>query len=272
MRRLSHVRTEVAFALLSAPGAALGFGSVFIYQPGAVAPVPPVYNAWPTLYARWSKVPGPKLLQVDTSLQGFAPAVIPAGVWNLDSATITARNEDVLSFAEGAHIDPAALFITFRGAVTVSADGSTPVWNPSNLFALLLMLEESFLKSTNAPFFRASAGDGSLSLQVTQDSFLGDAIRPVITVDAASKIDILPHSGATIENHALAGLGDADIHASSDVALSLVQDITTLTVTHVSLASLTDYSPASLPNWSNVKPTSVANALDRIAAHLGPIP
>lgn len=32
------------------------------------------------------------------------------------------------------------------------------------------------------------------------------------------------------------------------------------------------YNPASLPNWSGVAPSSVWNALDRIAAKIGPIP
>jgi hypothetical protein len=32
------------------------------------------------------------------------------------------------------------------------------------------------------------------------------------------------------------------------------------------------YVASSLPNWSGSNPTSVANALDRIAAHVGPIP
>jgi hypothetical protein len=40
----------------------------------------------------------------------------------------------------------------------------------------------------------------------------------------------------------------------------------------LSAANGLGYIPASLPNWSGVAPTSTANALDRIAAHVGPIP
>lgn len=32
------------------------------------------------------------------------------------------------------------------------------------------------------------------------------------------------------------------------------------------------YTPANLAKWSNITPTSIADALDRIAASVGPIP
>lgn len=34
----------------------------------------------------------------------------------------------------------------------------------------------------------------------------------------------------------------------------------------------TAYVPAIVANWNGTAPTSIANALDRLAAHLGPIP
>jgi hypothetical protein len=37
-------------------------------------------------------------------------------------------------------------------------------------------------------------------------------------------------------------------------------------------AEFVNYVPAVLPNWSGIPPTSVADALDRIAAAIGPIP
>jgi hypothetical protein len=40
----------------------------------------------------------------------------------------------------------------------------------------------------------------------------------------------------------------------------------------ISEASQDTYTPSAVANWSGVAPTSVANALDRIAAHVGPIP
>ena len=33
-----------------------------------------------------------------------------------------------------------------------------------------------------------------------------------------------------------------------------------------------DYTPASAVHWSNSPPTTIQEALDRIAAHVGPIP
>ena len=34
----------------------------------------------------------------------------------------------------------------------------------------------------------------------------------------------------------------------------------------------TAYTPGTVANWNGTAPTSIANALDRLAAHLGPIP
>ena len=46
----------------------------------------------------------------------------------------------------------------------------------------------------------------------------------------------------------------------------------TVTINLESNASRTAYTPASSANWNNNPPTTVAAALDRIAAHAGPIP
>lgn len=46
----------------------------------------------------------------------------------------------------------------------------------------------------------------------------------------------------------------------------------TLTLSATSTASAGSYTPASSANWNNSNPTSIADALDRLAAKSGPIP
>lgn len=48
--------------------------------------------------------------------------------------------------------------------------------------------------------------------------------------------------------------------------------MTTLTINLIADAIRMTYTPAVLANWSGVAPTSIANALDRIAAKITPIP
>lgn len=57
----------------------------------------------------------------------------------------------------------------------------------------------------------------------------------------------------------------ADINAQ---LTQLNTDIGDLTITGLSF----DYTPANLADWSGTAPTSLADALDRIAAALTPIP
>lgn len=248
-----------------APAAA---GGTLVFKPGATGATAPVFNDWSKLVQLAKTLPGCTTVQVDTSAQGFAPAVIPAGTWSFPGGlTFTAQNEDAVSFADGAHLDPAMTLVRLMGAVTVSADGTTPVWTPAQAFNLILVTEGSGLNGTTAPFFHANQGVSTLSLQLNEDAFLGNGANAVITVDAGSKIDILSHSGTTIGANAIAGLGTADNHTSSDV-ITGVQTVTTFNTTLASVSALESYTPAIAGNWSPT-PTQVAAALDQLAAKVG---
>lgn len=246
----------------------------FIFKPGAGVVPPPTYSDPALLRAALLLVPGPKLVEIDSSAQAFAPVVFPAAQspWPLGDCTLCAANEDAASFPDGSHIDPNAVLLRLAAGISVFNDGTTPTWAPVNPFVLLLITEESTLASnTAAAFFHATVPlvtGAALSLQLNQDSFLGDGVHPVISVDAAAKVDVLGHSGSTIGAHASNGAGAIDYHISSDVVMGSPQDTVTTTIILASQAKLEEYTPAVPGNWSPV-PANVSDALDQLASKVG---
>lgn len=55
-------------------------------------------------------------------------------------------------------------------------------------------------------------------------------------------------------------------------AVGFLGGATAAQITLLSAANGLGYIPVSLPNWSGIGPSSTANALDRLAAHVGPVP
>ena len=81
------------------------------------------------------------------------------------------------------------------------------------------------------------------------------------------------NQGATLS---LNGLNAIVIAGSNSLPLSTLISYsggaTLSQITLINDAYGTAYIPTSLPNWNGLQPTSVSNALDRIAAKIGPIP
>ena len=248
-----------------------GVGNTFIFRPGAVGVTAPVYNSWPQLMAAANQVPGPKTIQIDTSAQGLADAVIPAGTWNLDNCTLVAANEDFCDFADGAHVTATTWRIA--GGLSVFAKGTTPVWTPTVAFFLLFIEENSAVYGqAAAPFIRISAATnpfgGSVSVQ-GPFSFLGDGVNTAMTVDVGCQAFVRLTNISTLGANAIDGLGTVTIDYTSDTTPALVaQPIAHSTINTDSLSSQTAYTPAVPSNWSPT-PTRVAGALDQLAAKVG---
>jgi len=72
-------------------------------------------------------------------------------------------------------------------------------------------------------------------------------------------------------------VGDLLFDSSSGAFSLRAQDATTGAPVEVVIATLANagagvYTPATLAKWSNIAPNTIQNALDRIAALVGPIP
>jgi hypothetical protein len=239
----------------------------FVFRPGGVAGGT-VYTTEASVKAAMALVAGPKLLQVDSSL---APAIFALPAWAATGVTVMGTDfNTTLQFQGPASIDADDLTLQ---SITVEAHGPAPVWIPPS-GAAILKLDDSFLQSVAgaAPFLRQTAAGGTAQIIFDNLSQLGDGVHAAVTVDLGATISFtLANSSTTVAN-ALTGAGTAIVGLNSDSTIQLPQGVGTLTIIQNSIAANVAYAPAVLANWSGVAPTSVANALDRIAAKITPIP
>lgn len=64
--------------------------ATFVYRPGGV-PGGNVFTSWPALVAEVGLVAGPKIVEIDDSIIAPAPAIIPAGTYNMNGSILRGR-------------------------------------------------------------------------------------------------------------------------------------------------------------------------------------
>ena len=107
-----------------------------------------------------------------------------------------------------------------------------------------------------------NVGTGPLTLTGSANAIISELLGVAVTGGSGpSAISVV---GSQVHLTATAEVFSAPPILSGGAALSQI--------TLLSDASGEGYTPANTGNWNGTAPTSVANALDRIAAHSGPIP
>jgi hypothetical protein len=241
----------------------------FVFQPGGV-PGGNVYVDETTLQNAMALCAGPKLLQVDSSI---APAIFVNPNWHANGVTITGSDfNSTLQFQGAGSILPTTNDLTLEN-VTVEAHGPASVWIPSSGLGIL-KLDNSLLQSVAgaAPFLEQTAAGGLTQVILDNLAILGDGVHAAITIDAGATLPFTLANSSQTPANALAGAGTAVVGLNSDSSIAAPQAVAVLTIILNSVAQNVAYTPASLPHWSGVAPSSVANALDRIAAKITPIP
>lgn len=208
----------LAMLALSGGGSPAGLGYAFVFRPGGVADKN-VFTTWPTLYAAVNAVQGPRLVEIDVSI---APAVVPtAGMpvpgWNLDDWTLTgvpntlATGQPLLTFADGAVIDPATRTLTITQSLGVqsAAPGAT-IWtpaagSPASVPTLYLTNNSFILPNAAAPIIHVTAG--VIFNLLAEDGSIGDTVNPVVQVDAAGTLNFNASSFGGLTAHAVSGAG-----------------------------------------------------------------
>lgn len=245
--------------------AASGLQTTFILRPGGVAGGN-VYTSWPSLYAALTRVAGPKWIEIDDSI--VSPAVVPAGAYALDQVRISGKGPaSGLELAAGVTFTATTLTIE---NLLVTSNVTGPVWTYTSATIGALYLTAAAVACNNAasPFLLVS-GAGAEVVAIGFEASIGDGTHEVLGSAA----------GGTLEINFVASLATGDSLAGA--ATSLFYDAAStvnlpqpvgVSLFPISQASNTTYTAATVANWSGTNPTSVANALDRIAAHSGPIP
>jgi hypothetical protein len=233
----------------------------FVYRPGGV-PGGTVYTTAASLKAAMLLVQGPKIVQVDDSI--VSPAVLPAGTYAFDAVTfVGATLSTALHLDDGVHFTGSS--ITFEG-IQVDSAATTPIVSTPGLYFLYLVNETNLVMSDGAPF--TDGASGGTYIWSIFNSGVGDGTHAVGGSTVGSTIANIVFS--TIAAHAFAGAGTLlSFDSSSTVTAPQGAGVV---ITPESNSAEVTYTAAVVANWSGTNPTSVKNALDRIAAKITPIP
>lgn len=254
-----------------------GASDLFIYKPGA-ATAGNVYGTEAAMFAAWNKVPPPKRMAVDASLVAGTATLTLA--WNLNGCTLFAMDTaalDTLQFAIGATI-VGTEFWTVGAGLTVTNLGAG-VWTPAN-GSVVNVEENSLLASFIAatPFVTIGAGV-TLFLGILPFGLVGDDVNPTFNLTNAtavlSAVGVGSNSDDQLGQHSCEGVAGSTVNFAHD-AETFARNITVagqiFNETKNDTAGEMAYTAAVVGNWSGTNPSSVANALDRIAAKITPIP
>ena len=264
--------TQVAQALdeLAADAIQAGFTPVLVYRPAGVAGGN-VFTSWPALMTERAKLNGPWFLQVEP---GVLPvASVPAGAWNLDSATISSNGfSSILEFENGATATFTNLRVT--AGVVLQANSAAAIWTTGAVGKTTTVSVDNLgaIQSITAvPFFSNTTVGQILEIIVSQQGVLGDAAHPVVQVAGPTGLVFAVGSSTINANALMNGGGVNQVAVSSDSQIFAPQGASWVELMS-SQSNSTAYVPSNLANWSALSPGNVANALDRIAAKITPIP
>lgn len=247
-------------------------GNVFVLQPGGT-PSSNVFTDSSSLYAAAKTHSGPVWCLVDDTL---APAHWLAGSYVLDNWTFLGEQSSptfTLHIDSGVTIASSSL--TIANGLLIRSEATVSPWQPTSFFELLIQptcqVDSALGK---APFLSVTnAGANQGQIDIMQAGTIGDGTTNVVTVGAGLTVFVIGQGPGTggINDHAFGGLGTVQVLRDASFPVSATQDVSTFTVINDSAANATRYTAAIVGNWSGTNPTSVANALDRIAAKIGPI-
>jgi len=254
---------------------------LFIYRPGFTGTeTQGLFSDWNALYAAMSVVSGPKQLGFDAT-DGAITIPSSSNPWDMTSVewitsillTGTTSSRTTITIASGA---------TFRNLANITGS-LLIVYQDENRSAMvypsadngahtsLTLRYGAALSCEHQPFVQVNSGQFTLMLQ----HFSELISNPVIETTTSGVTWILAEDTSTIATNVFSGAGQINvIKQSLTTSISTTQPNVTGTLSVLDNVSATtmNYVPAVLANWSGVAPSSVSDALDRIAATIGPVP
>lgn len=253
--------------------ASAGQISNFVYRPGAAANSGNVFKDWSALVAALNGVQGIRTVLVDPFNTGDIGPTVPAGTWAVNDVLFygqlpTSGFFPPLTFEDGAKLTGTAIYFTF---LVLQSNSSSAVVTYSGGLGGVLSLLNCGLSSATSPFVHVAGDAGTVTLILAGFSEMGDGTNSAMQVDApASSANLNVLEQAIVFANATSGTGTLNLALSPGGEVDAPQ-IAGLITTLLGRANQVTYTAAVVANWSGTNPTSVANALDRIAAKIGPI-
>jgi hypothetical protein len=283
--RIERLESQLLLVRAQASAASNKPQSIITWQPGAVNPVPPVYNDWNQIEAVVNALQGNAILITDdTGTPGFMHVPSTA---NLDGR---GRLEIVGGGPNGESevvIDDGGQLQNVRSWRTIAVR-SEPTIKPS----ILYNIDGLIVECLDATFLFDNGGGGTLPvIECDPASYMGfffiasselrNSHNPghavlnvgnnVLLFFTINCLDFPSTFDTTISGPATSSI-QFQLDASVPQTISLPAFLGATSIVQIDDAVGVTYTPADLVHWSGVAPTSVKNALDRIAAKITPIP
>lgn len=260
----------------SQSAAALARATAFVLRQGGT-PGPGVY-ADPELLRLALAAVDPGIFKVVTIDSSDGAAHLTPGHWALNNATLINNNTTAYSYGlhidTGCIIDSAYLRIANFLQVSCEAVGTSPLVTSAD--TQVVVDEQATLSSVAgaAPFLHVTAAGNFSKLYIDHfGTTVGDAAHNVATVDVGQNLIAIIDDGSNLQDHAVGGEGRLSSHLSPGALLG-VQDTGLGAQSLLADAHLVAYT-ADATKWVGPAPTTVKQALDRIAANTAnahPIP
>ena len=245
----------------------------FVFRPNGPAAGNGVYTTPESLRLALARLDPatPRIIAIDSAL---GAAHFTSGRWALNNATLVSDNTlpntgvtDLLHIDTGCVIDSGYLRVANFVQVKCEAVGTSP-FVPSALTQLLVDEQASVTSVAGAAAFLHITAAGNFSKLYIDHygSIVGDATHAVATVDSGQNLIAILGDGANLQDHAVGGAGRLSSHLSPGALLG-VQDVAIGAQTIQADSHLVAYTPADATKWVGPAPTTVQQALDRIAAN-----
>lgn len=182
-------------------GGGSGITSVFVFRPGGVA-VDNAYTTWTSLYAAFSVVPGPKIIEIDDS---NAPASIPAGSYDLNYNAIIrgfaggATYPTLLSLDNGAELENPYKFEYIDITSNSNSQAFSFTLSPNSIY-----LNNAFLTTAGTSVIFDIGGN--LSLYIDNGSDLITGTEEIFNILATGQLDIFIDGFSDISSDTLSGV------------------------------------------------------------------
>jgi hypothetical protein len=259
--------------------------AVVLYRPGLPS-VGNVVGTWLEVQTRVDATQGVITVYVDSHLAPGNVAHIPAGTWEgYGSALLKNQGTSNVSVL---NIDDGATLKNWRGAegsIAITCDCvTTPAFafDPFQNFTLFDFASIQSNAGALVPALRVTAAMGNFALFSAMGGISNQPApgTPIVFVEAGGLF--VAYVSVSAQNFSFLFTGSEIAGAvggtlqwendSTQAPFSAAGFLGTVIQVPMSDALNVPYEPANVANWNGAAPSSLANALDRIAAKIGPIP
>lgn len=256
-------------------GGATGGGVV--YQPGNPSPGEGVYTSFFDAYEAAKVKAGIVNITVDLIAYNAGVGTVEPADYDFENrirliAPLYPPNAQILTLPHGVTFSG---FNMIFGAITFESTSNAPIITVTNEFALcLLALNCGLRASGTAPFISVGA-NGFLVLSTLAGNVISGASAVVEIADPTAALILGLALASVINANTITGASGTMIQQIFSTGIDLGNQPGFLGTTNVIRGTLSTYSSytAAVPaDWNGSAPDNVQTALDRIAAHVGPIP